>query len=89
MSDSYEQLCVRLRDGSAFIHLDVQPPRNAPTRQIVAHLFELAPGAPRRPQGQAISVAISPEQACALLDAGAVWSGPAHLRDEILASREH
>lgn len=86
MSESYEQLLSALRDRSAFVYLDVQPPRDAPTKQFVASLFELAPGNqhPRRPQGQAVSVAVTPEQARELLAAGAEWKGPLHMRGEVL-----
>jgi hypothetical protein len=85
MTGSYEQLRARLRDRSAFVYLDVQPPRDAPTKQFVASLFELAPGdqRPARPQGQAVSVAVTPEQARELLAAGAEWKGPAHLRAQL------
>ena len=86
MSESYEQLRAALRDRTAFVYLDVQPPRDAPTKQFVASWFELAPGDehPRRPQGQGLSVAITREQARELLAAGAEWNGPAHMRAEVL-----
>jgi hypothetical protein len=84
MSESYEQLLAALRDRTAFVYLDVQPPRDAPTKQFVASVFEPAPGDQRRPQGQAVSVAVTPEQAGELLAAGAEWKGPAHMRAEIL-----
>jgi len=86
MSESYEQLRAGLRDRTALVYLDVQPPRDAPTKQFVAYLFELAPGdqRPARPQGQAVSVAVTPEQARELLAAGAEWKGPAHMRAEVL-----
>jgi hypothetical protein len=49
-------------------------------------LFEFAPGdqRPARPQGQAVSIAVTPEQARELLAAGAEWKGPAHMRAEVL-----
>src|SRR5262245_27192175 len=50
MSESYEKLLAALRDGTAFVCLDVQPPRDAPTKQFVAYLFEPAPG-DRAPRG--------------------------------------
>jgi hypothetical protein len=86
MSESYERLRAALRDRTAFVCLDVQPPRDAPTKQFVAFLFEPAPGEqrPTRPQGQAVSVAVTPDQARELLAAGAEWKGPAHMRAEIL-----
>ena len=84
MSESYEHLRARLRDRTALVHLDVQPPRDAPNKQLVAYLFELAPGDQRRPQGQAVSVAVTPEQARELLAGGAEWKGPAHMRAEVL-----
>ena len=87
MSESYEQLRAGLRDRTAFVYLDVQPPRDAPTTQFVARLFERAPGdqGPARPQGQGrMSVAVTAEQARELLAAGAEWNGPAHLRAEVL-----
>lgn len=84
MSESYEQLRVALRDRTALVHLDLQPPRDAPTKRFVAFLFERAPGDEPRPQGQAVSVAVTPEQARELLASGAEWKGPAHMRAEIL-----
>lgn len=84
MSGSYEQLRAGLRDRTAFVYLDVQPPRDAPTRQFVAYLFEPGDQRPARPQGQAMSVAVTPEQARELLAAGAEWKGPMHLRAEVL-----
>lgn len=65
---------------------DVQPPREAPTKQFVAFLFESTPGSqrPTRPQGQSVSVTVTPEQARELLTAGAEWKGPAHMRAEVL-----
>lgn len=84
MSESYEHLRAALRDRTALVYLDVQPPRDAPTKRFVASLFERAAGDPPRPQGQAVSVAVTPEQAHELLAAGAEWKGPAHLRAEVL-----
>ncbi len=84
MSQSYEQLLTALRDRSGLVHLDVLPPRDAPTKQLVASLFEPAPCDPPRPQGQAISVTVTPEQATELLAAGAEWKGPAHMRADVL-----
>ena len=86
MSASYEQVLARLRDRTAFVCLDIQPPRDAPTKQFIASLFEPPPGdeRPTRPQGQATSVAVTPEQARELLAAGAEWKGPAHLRAAVL-----
>jgi hypothetical protein len=86
MSESYEQLLAALRDRTALVHLDVQPPRDAPIKQFVASLFEPAPGdeRPTRPQGQAVSVPVTPEQARELLAAGAEWKGPAHMREGLL-----
>lgn len=86
MSEPYQQMLTALRDRAALVHLDVQPPRAAPTKQIVASLFEPAPGdeRPRRPQGQAVSLAVTPEQATELLAAGAEWKGPPHMRAEVL-----
>ena len=86
MIESYEQLRAALSDRTAFVHVDVQPPRDAPTKQFMAYVFELAPGdpPPRRPQGQAASVAVTPEQARELLAAGAEWKGPAHMLAEVL-----
>jgi hypothetical protein len=86
MSGTYEQLRAGLRDGTAYVYLDVQPPRDSPTKQLVAYLFEIAPGdqRPARPQGQGASVAVTPEQARELLAAGAEWKGPSHMRAEVL-----
>jgi hypothetical protein len=86
MSESYEQLLAALRDRTAFVYLDVQPPRDAPTKQFVASWFGPAPSGqrPTRPQGQAVSVTVTPEQAGELLAAGAEWKGPAHMRAEVL-----
>jgi hypothetical protein len=86
MSATYEQLRAALRERTALVYLDVQPPRDAPTKQFVAFLFEPAPGdeRPSRPQGQSVSVAVTPEQARELLAAGAEWKGPAHMRAEVL-----
>ncbi|MGE3458929.1 MAG: hypothetical protein AB7O24_27690 [Kofleriaceae bacterium] len=86
MNESYEQLYAALRDRNAFVYLDVQPPRDASTRQFVASLLERAPGddRPSRPQGQAVSFAVTAEQARELLAAGAEWKGPAHIRAEVL-----
>jgi len=86
MNESYQQMLAALRDRSALVHLDVRPPRSAPNKQIVASLFEPAPGdeLPRRPQGQAVSLAVTPEQATELLAAGAEWKGPPHIRAEVL-----
>jgi hypothetical protein len=87
MSESYEQLRAALRDRTAFVFLDVQPPRDAATKRFVASMFELAPGDEhaKRPQGKAMSqLAVTPEQARELLAAGAEWKGPAHLRSEVL-----
>lgn len=44
MSESYEKLLASLRARPA-VYLDVQRPRDAPTKQFVASLFEPAPGA--------------------------------------------
>lgn len=84
MSESYEQLLTALRDRTAFVCLDVEPPRDAPTKQLVAFLFELAPGDRPRPQGQALRVTVTPGQARELLAAGAEWKGPAHMRADVL-----
>jgi hypothetical protein len=86
MSETYEGLRAALRDGTALVWLDVQPPRDAPVKQLVAFRFEPAAGddGTRRPQGQAASLAVTPEQARELLAAGAEWKGPSHLRAEVL-----
>ena len=86
MSESYDHLLAALRDRSALVHLDIQAPRDAPTKQFMASLFEPAPGEhPKRPQGQAaMLLSITPEQARELLASGAVWHGPAHMRAEVL-----
>jgi hypothetical protein len=86
MSESYEQLLAALRGQTALVYVDVQPPRDAPTKQFVASLYESSAGdqRPRRPQGQAISLAVTPEQASELLAAGAEWKGPAHMRANVL-----
>jgi hypothetical protein len=87
MSESYEQLLAAARDRTAFVCVDVQPPRDAPIKQFVAFLFEAAPGdqPATRPQGQPVSVAVTPEQARELLAAGAEWKGPAHMRAEVVS----
>ncbi len=86
MTASYEQVRAALRHRTAFVCVDVQPPRDAPTKQFMAFVFEPAPGdeRPSRPQGQAMSLAVTPDQARELLAAGAEWKGPAHLRAEVL-----
>jgi hypothetical protein len=86
MSESYDQLRAAMRDRNALVLLDVLPPRDAPTKQFVAYVFEPGPGEPRpaRPQGQPSTVAVTPEQAQELLAVGAEWKGPAHMREEIL-----
>lgn len=86
MSELYDQLLVALRDRAALVYLDVQPPRDRPTKTFVASLFASAPGEPRptRPEGQPVSVDVTPEQARELLAAGAEWKGPAHMRAEVL-----
>ena len=87
MSESYEQLLATLRARTAFVYVDVQPPRDAPIKQFVASLFEPAPGdePPTRPQGQAASIAVTAEQARELLAAGAEWKGPAHMRADVVS----
>jgi len=86
MNDFYEQLRAALRDRTALVYLDVQPPRDAPIKQFVAYLFERTPEneRPSRPQGQAASGPVTPEQARELLAAGAEWKGPAHMLAEVL-----
>jgi hypothetical protein len=84
MSEAYEQLRAALRDRTGFVCLDLQPPRDAPTRQLIAFLFALAPGDQPRPQGEAMRVLVTLEQARELLAAGAEWKGPAHMRAEVL-----
>lgn len=78
-------MLAAVRDRSAWVFLDVQPPRDAPAKQLIATLFEDANGGPRpaRPQGQGASVAVTQEQARELLAAGAEWKGPEHLRAEV------
>lgn len=85
MSESYNQLLAALRDRTALVFVDVKPPRDAPIKEFVASLFEARPGEPRptRPEGQAVSVAVTAEQARDLLAAGAEWKGPAHMRAEV------
>lgn len=86
MSESYEDILAALRDRNGFVYLDVQPPRDQPIKQFMAFLFEPPPGEPRltRPQGQSVSLAVTPEQARELIAAGAEWKGPAHMRAEVL-----
>ncbi|MBA3396672.1 MAG: hypothetical protein H0T89_28835 [Deltaproteobacteria bacterium] len=86
MSELYEQLLAALRDGSALVYLDVQPPRDTPIKKFLASLFASAPGdqRPTRPQGQPVSIDVTPEQARELLAAGAEWKGPAHMRAEVV-----
>ena len=85
MSESYDQLLTALRDRTALVFVDVKPPRDAPIKEFVASLFEARPGEPppTRPEGQAVSVAVTAEQARELLAAGAEWKGPAHMRAEV------
>ncbi|MEO8842863.1 MAG: hypothetical protein ABI591_10590 [Kofleriaceae bacterium] len=85
MSESYEQLLAVLRDRTALVWLDVQPPRDAPTKSFVAFLFEPAADdeGRLRPQGQSTRVAVTPEQARELLGAGAEWKGPTHMRADV------
>lgn len=86
MLDLYERMLAAAHDRSGYVHLDVMPPRDAPTKQLVAFLFDPPPGEQLalRPQGQAASLPITHEQARALLQAGAKWNGPAHLQAEVL-----
>ena len=86
MTEPYEQMLAAVRDRTAFVYLDLQPPRDAPARRFVATLFAHAPGEqpPVHPQGLGSSVAVTPEQARELLAAGAEWKGPAHLRAEVI-----
>ncbi|HET9987511.1 MAG TPA: hypothetical protein VFQ65_03310 [Kofleriaceae bacterium] len=86
MTELCERMLAAARDRSGYVHLDVMPPRDAPNKQLVASLFEPPPGErrPMRPQGQAAFLPVTPEQARALLQAGAEWKGPAHLRAEVL-----
>lgn len=84
MTELYERMIAAARDRTAVVHLDVEPPRAAPDKQLVAFLFEPVHGEELRPQGQGIRLPITPEQARALLRAGAEWAGPAHLRAEVL-----
>jgi hypothetical protein len=87
MSESYEQLLAAVRDRTGFVYVDVAAPRDAPTRQFVASLLELADdGDTARPQGTATNRAITFEQARELLAAGAEWKGPTHLRAEVFPS---
>jgi hypothetical protein len=85
MSESYEQMLAALRDGSGFVHLDVQAPRDAPRKQCVAYLWDHAEVEPRRMRPPISSVPITAEQARELLDAGAEWKGPSHLKAEVVA----
>lgn len=86
MKEPYEQMLAAVRDRTAYVFLDLQPPRDAPTKQFVATLFAGAHGEerPMRPQGLGSSLAVTPEQARELLAAGAEWKGPAHMRAEVL-----
>jgi len=86
MTDSYQHVLAALRDRTALVHLDVRPPRDAPAKELVASLFVIPPNDehPQRPRGQAVSLAVTTEQARELIAAGAEWKGPAHLRAEVL-----
>lgn len=83
MNETYQQFLASLRDRAGFVHLDVQPPRDAPTKQFMAFLFDIGTADPPRPQGQAASLAVTPEQASELMAAGAEWKGPTHMRPEV------
>ena len=83
--EPYEQMLAALRDGSGYVYLDVQPPRDAPRKQCMAHLWDHVEVEPRRMRSPISSVAITPAQARELLDAGAEWKGPSHLRAEVVA----
>lgn len=83
MSASYEALLAALRDREVLVHLDIQPPRDAPIPQLIASSFEPAPGDRPRPRGQATTIAVTARQARELLDAGAAWTGPAHMRADV------
>jgi hypothetical protein len=52
MNEAYERLRTALRDRIALVFLDVEPPRDAPTKQFMAFLFEAAPGERRAPKGR-------------------------------------
>ena len=82
MSELYDRMLAAARDQTAFVALDVEPPRDAPDRKLVAYLFEPVPGGVR-PQGQSIRLPVTHDQARTLLGAGAKWSGPSHLREEV------
>jgi hypothetical protein len=84
MSELYERMIAAVTDRTAVVHLDVDPPRAAPNKQLVAYLFEPVSGEVLRPQGVGIRLTITHEQARTLLRAGAHWAGPAHLRAEVL-----
>jgi|HubBroStandDraft_6_1064221.scaffolds.fasta_scaffold407940_2 hypothetical protein len=82
MSQPYEHILTALRDGIGCVFVDVQAPRDAARKQCVASLWE---NSERRPSGSpSSSIPITPEQASELLAAGAEWSGPAHLKAEVV-----
>lgn len=85
MTTSYEQLLAAVRDHTAWVCIDVQAPRDAQVKQLVASLFAPTPEGQRteRPQGQAFSLPVTLEQGRELLVAGADWKAPAHLRAEV------
>jgi hypothetical protein len=82
MSQPYEHILSALRDGTGCVHVDVQPPRDAPRKQCIASLWE---NSERRPSGSPSStIPVTPEQASELLAAGAEWQGPAHLKAAVV-----
>lgn len=83
MPELYDHVLTALRDRTGFVWIDVLPPRNAENKQCVASLWEIV-DVEHHPQGEPkSSVAVTPEQARELLDAGAEWKGPSHLRAEV------
>ena len=76
-------MLTALRNGTGLVYIDVLPPRDAENKQCVASMWEPI-HVERRPQGEPTSrVTVTREQAAELLDAGAEWHAPSHLRAEL------
>jgi hypothetical protein len=83
MIELHDHMLTALRDGTGLVYIDVQPPRDAVNKQCIASMWKPV-HVERRPEGAPTSsVAVTPEQVRELLDAGAEWHAPSHLRAEL------
>jgi hypothetical protein len=82
MAELHDHMLTSLRDGTGLVYIDVLPPRDVENKQCVASLWEHFHD--HHPEGDPTSrVAVTPEQARELLDAGAEWHAPSHLRAQL------